>query len=126
MTQLSDTAATLIAICCHEANRKFCIFTGDNSQKPWAESPLWQQESAIKGVHFVNNNPEASDSATHDSWMAEKVNDGWVYGEIKDAEAKTHPCIVPFDQLPADQQFKDKLFKIVAQAGIIGFGAASL
>ena len=42
--------------------------------------------------------------------MQEKINDGWVYGEVKDAEKKTHPCIVPFEELPEFQQKKDALF----------------
>jgi hypothetical protein len=36
----------------------------------------------------------------------EKVKDGWVYGEVKDVEAKTHPCIVPFDALSVEQTDK--------------------
>jgi hypothetical protein len=47
--------------------------------------------------------------------MAEKVAAGWVYGEVKDPDAKppTHPCIVPFEELPPEQQFKDVLFKTI-------------
>lgn len=100
-----------IARACHEANRAWCEFNGDTSQLPWAEAPLWQQESAISGVTFHLANPDAGDSASHDEWMRHKLADGWKYGSVKDAEAKTHPCIVPFEQLPPDQQFKDKLFR---------------
>lgn len=35
--------------------------------------------------------------------MANKIADGWKYGEAKDPEAKTHPCLVPFDKLPEFQ-----------------------
>ena len=35
---------------------------------------------------------------------------GWVYGEHKDEQRKTHPCIVPYDELPAAQRAKDALF----------------
>ncbi|XUM24954.1 RyR domain-containing protein [Bradyrhizobium oligotrophicum S58] len=48
--------------------------------------------------------------------MADKLRAGWVHGEVKDADAKTHPCIVPFDQLPRVQQAKDKLFRAVVAA----------
>lgn len=56
----------------------------------------------------------------HDSWLAEKARDGWVYGKVKDADAKTHPCIVPFSQLPVEQQIKDALFR----ATVLGVAAA--
>ena len=68
------------------------------------------------GVRFAIDHPDAPDSAEHDAWMADKIADGWRYGEIKDAEAKTHPCLVPFDQLPREQQAKDALFRAVVKA----------
>jgi hypothetical protein len=99
-----------IAKACHEANRVWCQENGDDTQKHWSEAEQWQRDSAIKGVEFRVNNPDAGHDAQHNSWMEEKVNDGWVFGEGKDAEAKTHPCIVPFEQLPEFQQKKDALF----------------
>ena len=66
------------------------------SQPHWDEAPDWQKKSAINGVRFHRENPQAGDDASHNSWMQEKVEDGWVYGEVKDPGAKTHPCIVPY------------------------------
>lgn len=126
MSVLSDTEATLCAIACHEANRKFCQSIGDMPQKPWFESTGWQQQSALAGVRFVFDNPDAPPSANHDSWSAEKVRDGWVYGEVKDPEAKTHPCLVPFEDLPPEQQFKDVLFRLVCHTFGIGLMARGL
>lgn len=99
-----------IARVCHQANKAFCEANGDNSQKDWEVAEAWQRESAMKGVAFRINNPTAGHDAQHNSWMKEKVDTGWVYGEVKDAEAKTHPCILPFEQLPRFQQRKDALF----------------
>jgi len=48
--------------------------------------------------------------------MADKEADGWVYGVIKDPAAKTHPCMVPFEQLPAEQRAKDLGFKAIVRA----------
>jgi hypothetical protein len=60
---------------------------------------------------FISKNPDASPSASHDHWLAGKVADGWVYGAIKDAELKTHPCCIEYEKLPAEQKAKDYLFK---------------
>jgi len=105
-----------IAAVCHEANRALCAGLGDTSQPAWDESPDWQKESAIAGVEFNLTNPNVPASGSHDSWLTQKQNDGWKYGEVKDAELKTHPCFVPYEQLPKEQQAKDHLFKGIVAA----------
>ena len=105
----------VIASICHEANRVFCEYLGDTSQPTWENAPDWQQKSAITGVNFHLNNDNTKPSDSHDSWLKEKLNDGWVYGELKNPVYKTHPCIVPFDELPKEQQFKDVLFSTIVK-----------
>jgi len=105
-----------IAIVCHEANRGWCFVNDDSSQKSWNDAEEWQRESAVKGVIFRMENPNAGEDTQHNAWMKDKVDAGWVYGETKDAEKKTHPCIVPFHDLPEFQQKKDKLFCAIVDA----------
>ena len=104
-----------IARVCHEVNRAYCQALGDNSQVAWEDAPDWQITSAIKGVE-LHLSRDAGSEASHESWMAEKVAAGWVYGPVKDADAKTHPCLVPFNELPVEQQAKDYLFRAVVHA----------
>jgi hypothetical protein len=113
---MTENAIHYIAKACHEANRVWCQANGDHSQEHWQDAEQWQRDSAIKGVEFRIKNPDAGHDAQHNSWMEEKVNDGWVYGAVKDAEKKTHPCIVPFDQLPEFQKKKDALFCAIVDA----------
>jgi hypothetical protein len=122
MGYISGTAALNLARVCHEANRAFCSYIGDDSQPAWEDAPQWQKDSALAGVRFVVSNPDAGDSASHDSWLRQKEADGWVYGEVKDPEAKTHPCIVPYEELPRDQQFKDRLFRTIVLSTAKGMG----
>jgi hypothetical protein len=105
-----------IARACHQANKVWCEANNDHSQKDWSVAEQWQRDSAILGVYFRLNNPEAKEDAQHNAWMEDKIKDGWVYGEVKDAEKKTHPCIVPFEELPEFQQKKDKLFCAIVDA----------
>lgn len=105
-----------IAKVCHETNKAYCETIGDTSQKSWNCAPAWQKQSAIAGVKFCIENPLAQPSANHDSWLEVKRTDGWVYGPIKDAESKEHPCMVPYDELPHEQKIKDRLFKSVVEA----------
>lgn len=107
-----------VARICHEANRVFCAYMGDLSQPGWDIAPEWQTSSALQGVLFHAANPDAGDSASHDNWRKDKVADGWVYGPVKDPALKQHPCMVDFDQLPRDQQFKDTLFRTIVHAAL--------
>ena len=105
-----------IAMLCHAANRAYCEALGDHSQVAWADAPDWQQKSAIEGVNFVLQNPDAPPSASHESWLAVKEADGWKYGAVKDADKKEHPCFVPYDQLPVEQRAKDYIFRAIVLA----------
>lgn len=105
-----------IAKVAHEINMAYCAALGDMTQKSWENAPDWQKESAVAGVRFHLGNPDASPSASHDSWLAQKRADGWAYGEIKDEHAKEHPCFVEFDDLPAEQKAKDFLFRQVVHS----------
>lgn len=109
-----------IARVAHEANRACCRAFGDLSQQPFEDAPEWQRQSAIKGVHFIRENPDAGPSATHDSWLEEKARDGWKYGPVKDAEKREHPCFVAYDALPPEQKVKDYVFGAVVRALIKG------
>jgi RyR domain len=104
-----------IAQFAHEINRAYCGAIGDNSQPIWADAPDWQKDSAIKNVKMHLENPAATAKDSHDSWMAEKVEAGWVLGDVKDAKAKTHPAMLPYDELPIDIQVKDHLFRKVVE-----------
>lgn len=105
-----------IARTAHEVNRAYCAALGDNSQLAWSDAPEWQRTSAIVGVNFHLQNPDAGPSASHESWLNVKRYEGWKYGPVKDAEAKEHPCFVPYDELPVEQKAKDYLFTAVVKA----------
>lgn len=107
---------TDIARLCHEANRGICEASGDHSQKPWPDAEDWQRNSAIRGVQFALANPDAAADAQHNAWMADKIAEGWVYGSTKDATAKTHPSIIPYDGLPFEQSVKDRVFRAIVFA----------
>lgn len=109
-----------IARVCHEANRAYCATLGDHSQPTWEDAPDWQRESAINGVQFHLDNPLANPIDSHDNWMREKVEDGWIWGPEKDPDAKVHPCLVPYHELPVEQRRKDSLFIGVIRALVSG------
>jgi ryanodine receptor 2 len=44
----------------------------------------------------------------HDVWAAQRLRDGWTYGPRRDDAAKSHPCLVPYDQLPDSEKQYDR------------------
>lgn len=105
-----------VARVAHEVNRAFCLAFGDASQPAWENAPDWQRKSAISGVQFHRDNPNALPSASHDNWLAEKRKDGWKYGPEKSVEKKEHPCFAPYDELPQEHKAKNYLFAAVCRA----------
>lgn len=103
----------LIATIAHGINLAYSASLGDHSHLPWEETPEELKKSIEYGVKMHLENPETTPEQSHESWLKQKEVDGWVYGEVKDLKNKTHPCILPYDQLPAEQKTKDYLFKAV-------------
>jgi RyR domain len=106
----------VIAEICHQANKALCETQGDYSQADWEDAPGWQRASAISGVLNILDGIVQSPEDSHVSWLKQKEAEGWVYGEYKDVERKTHPCMVPYNELPAEQQLKDRLFFAIVSA----------
>lgn len=109
---------TLVAIArvCHEVNRGLCQAYGESVQPAWEDAPLDIQASAVDGVAFVRNNLNVTPEMSHDNWCAFKRDEGWVHGPVKDADAKTHPCLVRYDDLPVAQRAKDYVFLSTVRA----------
>lgn len=70
----------------------------------------------MNGVLFHLQNLHAGAEVSHVNWIAEKVDDGWKWGPVKDADKKEHPCMVPFSELPTEQQAKDYIFRQVVHS----------
>ena len=51
----------------------------------------------------------------HDSWWRAYEKMGWVYGPVRDVEKKTHPDMVPFEELEQREQDKDAVFLALVQ-----------
>lgn len=115
-------AIAVIAAICHDANRRLCVEQGDNSQPTWEDAPDWQKDSAIAGVEAIADQRTTRPEQSHESWLAQKVADGWKYGAVKDPVKKEHPCFVPYEELPHEQKHKDHLFFSIASTMLERFG----
>lgn len=58
----------------------------------------------------------------HEVWAYGRIAEGWTYGEILDEVRKTHPCLVPYEELPDsekeyDRQTSLETLKFILRAG---------
>lgn len=117
-------AIKVMEILCHEVNRAFCASLGDLSQKPYEDAPSWQTNSTAIGVRAFLADVDMTPAQTHAKWLAQKRADGWIFGEVKDPDKKTHPCIVDsYEALPLEQRVKDSLFLATCKASSFLYGS---
>ena len=107
----SETIARVI----HEANRALQYSLGDPAPSPaYDDAPSRQLTGLHAGVQAALDGADPEE--LHELWLAAKRADGWTYGPDKDPVAHTHPCLVPYDELPAEQRAKNDLFAAIANA----------
>jgi excisionase family DNA binding protein len=112
-----DVIAENIARVVHAANRELQIVQGDPMPSPpWDEAPDYQAREATAGVREALQNPQLTPEQSHELWVDRMRADGWTYGTTKDFERKTHPTLLPFGELPTEQQLKDRLFIAIVRA----------
>lgn len=58
----------------------------------------------------------------HENWANGRVLEGWTYGEKRDDEKKTTPCMVPYSELPDSEKEFDRITAIQTLKTIIALG----
>lgn len=111
-----------IAMVTHQANQALREILGEEGANPsWEESTEEQRESVTQGVIGILEGNTAEQS--HQLWLDTKSAQGWSYGPVKDEATKTHPCFLPYEELPPEQKLKDHLFSAIIKT-FAGFAYA--
>ena len=58
----------------------------------------------------------------HEVWSQGRIDTGWTYGEHRDDDAKTTPCLVPYDELSEEEKSFDRETAIGTLRFIIKLG----
>lgn len=75
-------------------------------QQNYIPNPL--NTSAIRLPEELTPLTEQLSRNVHEVWAAGRIADGWIYGEVRDDTKKTHPCLVPYEQLPESEKDFDR------------------
>ena len=44
----------------------------------------------------------------HEVWAENRIKQGWTYGEQRSDELKTHPCLIPYEDLSEEEKEYDR------------------
>ena len=64
--------------------------------------------SSVKLSEQLSNLTEQMAKNVHEVWAAARLADGWIYGAVRNDALKTHPCLVPYEQLSESEKAYDK------------------
>lgn len=58
----------------------------------------------------------------HAVWAKNRFDQGWTYGENRNDVLKTHPCLIPYEELPEIEKAYDRdtaleTLKLIVKAG---------
>lgn len=77
---------------------------------PYNITPTSEQlESQMDGTELWLEDPEMTSEQNHINWMVYREKEGWTYGPQKCSVCKTHPDLVPWDELPHVEKLKDEM-----------------
>lgn len=48
----------------------------------------------------------------HEVWAETRIQQGWTYGEQRNDELKTHPCLIPYEELPEEEKEYDRFTSV--------------
>lgn len=70
--------------------------------------PQPMDTTAIELPQELKNLAEQMAKNVHEVWSAGRMAEGWTYGEVRDDARKTHPCLVPYEELPESEKEYDR------------------
>ena len=96
---------------CHEANALILCTFEHQEYIPWESISQDLKDnttnSIYEAIRWMHSGNILTPAAIHNFWMDHKKSQGWKYGSTKCAVHKTHPLLVPYEELSPVDQFKD-------------------
>lgn len=96
---------------CHEANALIVCTFEYQEYIPWENiSQEFKDNTAnsiVEAIVWMKKGNILAPEDVHNFWMDHKKSQGYVYGAKKCPKLKTHPLLVPYEELSPVDQFKD-------------------
>lgn len=99
-----------IASIVHSVTMRFPRSDGSYPES-WGNIPYDAQKQAAFAVERLDKVPiHRTPEELHQLWCELNERQGWVYGEKWCPINKTHPCMIPYEQLSDAQKLKDEIW----------------
>ncbi len=88
--------------------------------KPYYPSPLDTTDIELQ-KELISLTEKLAENA-HDNWAKLRMQEGWQWGEYRDDTSKTHPCLVPYDELSESDKEYDRRTALETLKAIVALG----
>ena len=78
--------------------------------------------SSIKLPDNLRELTEQIAENVHENWACGRIAQGWTYGEKRDDDKKTTPCLVPYGELSEEEKEYDRVTAVETIKLIIALG----
>ncbi len=75
-------------------------------KRPYKPKPV--DTSKVKLPKELEDLKEKLAEQVHDLWAKSRIEQGWTYGEKRDDDKRTHPGLVPYDELSEEEKDYDR------------------
>ena len=75
-------------------------------QKTYTPQPI--DTTGVKLPIELEELVEQMSKNVHEVWSKNRIQQGWTYGEQRNDELKTHPCLIPYEELPESEKEYDR------------------
>ena len=75
-------------------------------QKMYTPQPI--DTTGVELTEELEQLVEQISKNVHEVWAETRISQGWKYGEQRNDELKTHPCLVPYEELPEEEKKYDR------------------
>ena len=76
------------------------------NKKEYIPQPI--DTSDVKLPKDLEQLVEQMSKNVHEVWAETRIQQGWTFGEQRNDELKTHPCLVPYEELPEEEKDYDR------------------
>jgi ryanodine receptor 2 len=75
-------------------------------EKRYVPQPM--DTSDVQLPEELNELVERMAKNVHEVWAQSRIEQGWVYGQERSDALKTHPCLIPYEDLPEIEKAYDR------------------
>ena len=76
-------------------------------KEKYTPSPI--DTSDVKVPQELESLKESLAKNTHEAWAAARSRQGWTNGPLRDDTLKTHPDLIPYEDLPDEEKEYDRV-----------------